>query len=59
MYGSLNIVKAIKSKRLGWAVHAGRMKEVRSVFKILTDTPTGKRIPGVDGRTILEWILMR
>ena len=38
------------------------MEEGRGAFKILTGKPTGK-IPsegvGVDGRTILEWILKR
>ena len=33
----------IKSRRLGWAGHVGRMKEGRSAFKILTGKPTGKR----------------
>ena len=37
------------------------MEEGRSALKILTGTPAGK-IPlglGVDGRTILEWILKK
>ena len=33
----------IKSRRLGWAGHVARMEEDRSVFKILTGKPTGKR----------------
>ena len=32
-----------KSRRLRWAGHVARMKEGRSVFKILTGKPTGKR----------------
>ena len=43
MYRSRNIVTVIKSKRLRWAEHVARMEEGRSVFKILTGTPTGKR----------------
>ena len=30
-------------KRLRWAGHVARMEEGRSIFKILTGEPTGKR----------------
>ena len=40
---SLNTVRVIKSIRLRWAGHVARMEEGRSVSKILTGTPTGKR----------------
>ena len=43
MYRSSNIVWVIKSRRLRWAGHVARMEEGRSGFKILTDTPAGKR----------------
>ena len=43
LYPSLNIVRVIKSRRLRWAGHVVRMEEGRSVFKILTGKPTGKR----------------
>ena len=33
----------IKSRRLRWAGHVARMEEGRSVFKIVTGKPTGKR----------------
>ena len=33
----------INSRRLRWAGHVARMEEGRSVFKILTGKPTGKR----------------
>ena len=33
----------IKSRRSRWAGHVARMEEGRSVFKILTGKPTGKR----------------
>ena len=52
MYGSPDIVKEIKSRRLRWAGRVARMEEGRSVFKILTGL-------GLDGRTISEWILKR
>ena len=43
LYRSPNRFRAIKSKRLRWAVHIARMEEGRSAFKILTGKPTGKR----------------
>ena len=43
MYRSPNIVRVIKSRRLGWAGHVARMEEDRGAFKILTGKPTGKR----------------
>ena len=33
----------MKSRRLRWACHVVRKEEDRSVFKILTGTPIGKR----------------
>ena len=43
LYRSPNIVRVIKSRRLRWAGHVAKMEEGRSVFKILTDIPMGKR----------------
>ena len=43
LYCSPNIVRVIKSRRLRWTGHVARMDEGRSVFKILTGTPAGKR----------------
>ena len=43
MYRSPNIVRVINSRRLRWAGHVAKMEEDRSVFKILTGKPTGKR----------------
>ena len=45
-YRSPNRVRVIKSRRLRWAGHLAKMEEGRSAFKILTDTPTGKRSLG-------------
>ena len=62
LYHSANIVSVIESRRLRWADHVARMEECRSVLKILTGKPTGKRPLGglgIDGRTILEWILKK
>ena len=43
LYRSPNIVRVIKSRRLRFEGHVARMEEGRSAFKILTDTPAGKR----------------
>ena len=43
LYRSPNIVRVIKSRRLRWAGYVARMEAVRSAFRILTDTPAGKR----------------
>ena len=42
LYRSPNIVGMIKSRRLRWAVHVGRMQE-GTTLNILTSTHTGKR----------------
>ena len=55
LYCSPNIIRAIKSTS-----HVTRMEEGRSVFKILTGTPTGKiYLEGLDvnGTIVLELIL--
>ena len=36
----------IKARRLRWAAQVARMEESRSIFKILTGTPAGKRSLG-------------
>ena len=46
LYRSANVVRMIKSRRLRCAGHVARMEENRSAFKILTDSPTGKRLLG-------------
>ena len=43
LYRSPNIVRVVKSRRLGWVGHVARMEEGSSAFKILTGKPTGKR----------------
>ena len=56
LYRSPNIVRVIKSRRLRWAGHVGRMEESRNALKILTGKPIGKRPlgrPRLHGRVIL------
>jgi hypothetical protein len=43
LYRSPNIVRMINSRSLRWAGHVARMEQGRSVFKILTGKPIGKR----------------
>ena len=48
----------IKARRLRWTGHVARVEEDRSAFKILTDTPAGKRPLGRPRRTWGENIRM-
>jgi hypothetical protein len=43
LYSSPNIVRVIKSRRLKWVGHAGRMGERRGVYGVLVGKPEGKR----------------
>ena len=43
LYRSPNLLRVVKFRRLRWPGHVARMEEVRSAFKSLTCTPTGKR----------------
>ena len=56
MHRSPNIVREIKSRILRWAGQVVRMEEGRSTFKMLTGTPTGKKLLG-RSRLRLEDIL--
>ena len=46
LYCSPNIVRVIKSIRMGWAEHVGRMGERRGVYRVLVEKPEGKRLLG-------------
>ena len=43
LYRSPNIVRVIKSRRLRWSGHLGKVEEGRRAFKTLTGKLTGKR----------------
>ena len=45
-----NIARVMKSRRLRWTDHVATMEEGGSALKILTGTPTGKRLLGIPGR---------
>ena len=40
---SPNIVRVIKSRRMGWVGHVARMGEGRGVYRVLVGKPEGKR----------------
>jgi hypothetical protein len=42
-YSSPNIVRVIKSRKMGWAGHVARMGEGRGVYRILVGRTEGKR----------------
>ena len=43
LYSSPNIVRLIKSRRMGCAGHVARMEEGRDVHKVLVGKPEGRR----------------
>jgi hypothetical protein len=60
LYSSPDIVRAIKSRRMGLAEHVARMGEMRNAYNFLVGNSEGKRPlgrPDVDGKITLEWIL--
>ena len=62
LYASSNIVQGIKSRRMKWAGHVGRMGERRGVYRVLVGKPGEKNHLedlDVDGTIILRWIFMK
>jgi hypothetical protein len=62
LYSPPNIIRQMKSRRMGWAGHVARIGMKRKVYKVLAGTPEGKKHledQNVDGRMGLEWILGR
>jgi hypothetical protein len=43
LYSLPNIVRVIKSRRMGWAGHVARMGEGRGAYRVLVGRPEGKR----------------
>jgi hypothetical protein len=43
LYSSPNIVRVIKSRRMGWVGHVAHMRERRGVYKVLDGRPKAKR----------------
>ena len=58
LYSSPNIVWVIKSRRMRWAGHVGRMGEGRGVYRVLVEKPEGKRPLGRRRRRWVDNIRM-
>jgi hypothetical protein len=43
LYSSPNVITAMKSRRITWAEHVGRMGEMRNAYTLLIETPESKR----------------
>jgi hypothetical protein len=43
LYSSPSIIRIMKSRRMRWAVHVGRMGEKRNVYRLLVGKPAGER----------------
>jgi hypothetical protein len=43
LYCSPNIVRVIKSRRMGWVEHVARMGEGRGLYRVLVGKPEGKK----------------
>jgi hypothetical protein len=55
-----NIIRAIKSRSMGWAVHVVCMLEMMNAYKIWSENLKGRDHSeelDVGGRLILEWFL--
>jgi hypothetical protein len=46
LFSSPNIVRVVKSRRMGWAGHVARVGEDREVHRVLVGKPEGKRLLG-------------
>jgi hypothetical protein len=42
-YSATNIIRMVKSERMGWAGRVARMREKRNVYRILVGKPEGRR----------------
>jgi len=58
LYCSNNIVLMIKSRRMRWAGHVGRMGEDRGVYRVLVGKPEGRRPMGRPRRRWVDNIRM-
>jgi hypothetical protein len=52
LYNSPNIIQAIRSRRMRWAVRVALIGEKRGIYKVFVRKPEGKddlEDPGIDG----------
>jgi hypothetical protein len=52
LYSSSNIIRVIKSRRMGWEGYVARMEKERNAYKMFIGKPVGKR---PSGRTKGTW----
>ena len=43
LYSSPKIIRDLKSRRLRWTVHVGRMEQFRNAYRVLVGKSEGKR----------------
>jgi hypothetical protein len=56
----INIIRTIKSRRMGWARHVARMGEKRNAYRIFVESQKERdhwEDQDVGGWTILKWTL--
>jgi hypothetical protein len=58
LYSSPSIIRIIKSRRVRWAGHVGRMGEKRNACRLLVGKPEGKRPLGRPRRRWVDNIRM-
>jgi hypothetical protein len=58
LYSSPNIIRTIKSTRMRWAGRVARMGEKRNAYRILVESPEGKRPLGRPRRRWVDNIKM-
>jgi hypothetical protein len=54
LYSSPNIIRMIKSRRMRWAGHVARMREMRNADRILVGKPEGKKPLGRPRRRLVD-----
>jgi hypothetical protein len=57
VYGSPNVIRMIKSKRVRWTSQVARLRKMRFVYKILAGKTDNWEDVGVDEKIILDSLL--